>query len=162
MKLSGNVSIVFENKVITDHVLAMYRKKWKGYAIIPGVNDSSRSDEEILHALLFETTPLMIIGDESADPLILEASLKIFPYSINGNQEFASFGLRFMPKQGIVKSVELDDDWKIAINAFSMSSERFSINLANGCLHMEVFFKPTKQQEEILPPIGFHEKVVLP
>lgn len=165
MKLIGNVSILFGDQVVTDQVLGIYRNKWKGYAILPGIGEcrACASEEKAFHALLFETTPFTISGEQNEGQLVFEASFKRFPYSINGKREFACFGLRLIPRQGRVRTVEFDgdDEKSVAVNSFSVSSDCFSVDLGNGSLHLEIFLRPMKPQTEIAPPAGFHEEVAL-
>lgn len=162
MKLLNNARIIFGGKVVTDEVLETYRNKWKRCNVAPGVG-LDYSDENTFHRLLFGVAPFTIIGDEEAGDLDLEGSLKIFPYSIDGNRNFADYGLRLMPKHGRVKSIELDneDGLGAAVNAFVVNGDGISVELGNGILRLEIFFRPIELQKEILPPAGFREEVVI-
>jgi hypothetical protein len=161
MNLARNVSILFGDKVVTDETLEMYRKKWKGYALLPGIGEGYASDEKAFHALLFETTPFTISGEDNEEQVILEASFKRFPYSIDGKQAFASFGLRLVPKQGRVHSVKLSGDNSVTVNSLSVNEDYVSVDLGSGSLHLEIFFHPMAPQTEVMPPAGFCESVII-
>lgn len=156
MRLSGNVSILFGDKAVTDQVLKTYRRKWKGYALLPGIDDSRFSDEEAFYALLYESTPLTIVGDESKDPLVFEVSFKKFPYSIKDRRGFAAYGLRLTPKQGCVKSVKFDRDDGPPGVPLSVSADCVSVD-CGGDLHLEIFFRPIKHQKGVRPPSDFRK-----
>lgn len=161
MKLVGNTSILFGGEIVTDQVLETYRQQWKGFVISPGIGANNCTDETAFHALLFETTPIAISRDMGYEQLIFQASFKRFPYSINGNRNFASFGLRLVPKQGRVKSVEFDRGRLVAINTLLFIGDYLCVDLGNGSLHLEIFFRPAEPQTEIGPPAGFQKEIIL-
>lgn len=156
MRLLGNVEICFQKEVITEKDLKFFRGKWKGKAILPGIIHQRYTDKEVFYALTYETIPLTIANDDKNGPLVFEATLRRFPYSINGDASFANFGLRFVPKCGHVKSINLDKNWTVAINSLSASSEGLLVDFGNGSLHLEIFYKPIEHKlEEIVPSSGF-------
>lgn len=162
MKLVGNIEIRFgETKGVTEETLKLYREKWRHYVRVPTINHQNFPDDEALDVLMHRRIPLTIVADNKAGPLVIDATFARFPYSIDGKYAFASYGLRFVPRCGQVKLIRLDRNCRTAINTFSMSSRRISIDLGNGSLHLEIFYRPTKNKlGNIAPPVGFQKEII--
>ena len=161
MRLSSNVWLEFNGKTITDDTLEYYRKRCKGKAIMPGIQDKI-PEEMALHALLYETTPFTINNKRVGEPLVLTVTFKKFPYSIDGKEGFSAFSIRLVPKQGNVKSVELDENHTVAVNTLSAEPDRLLTGLGNGSLWLEIFFTPqTETLEELGPPTHFRKEIFL-
>ncbi len=164
MKLIGAISILFGDKLITEQILELYRDKWKNRAICPGKGAVDMVEETVLHALLYELTPLTIVADENSKPLILKALLKRFPYSIDGKENFAAFGLRLVPVQGRIKQIDMDPYMNprssVAISNISINTELLSVDFGNESLHLEIFFQSQPNDlllKELEPPTGFEK-----
>jgi hypothetical protein len=164
MKFLGNVNDLPLVGAITMSLddLESDLQKWNGRALLPGICAPDWSDEDAIRALLYELTPLRIWG--APDRLVqlqLELEFQRFPYSIDGNQNFAAYSLRLMPITGEIEKVEPDTDTHCATKFLTISPDYLSLDTGNGSLRLEIYFQSRVVNTPLQPPLGFESEVFL-
>lgn len=113
--------------------------------------------EQLFCNKLLKLAHLTIIGD---DDLVLDARVKRFPYSIDGDQSYESYGIHLIPDTGTVKIVKFDNKFGDTIKSANADSVTAEFCCALIEFQLKIFFRPVvvENREQILPPSGFKEK----
>src|SRR3989344_5161445 len=100
MQFYGDVSILFEGRVLKEETLETYRNKWKGagpHYPEMGSFHQHYDNEEIICALMERSVPFLIFCKEGTR-LILDVQFEKF---VDGQHpQLCDFGLRMIPREG--------------------------------------------------------------
>lgn len=136
-----------------------------GRAFLPGVGEEKfqLDDETLLRQLCAGYMPFKITGDGyEPQPLVLQAEVARFPYSINGNLSFQEFAVRMTPETGRVAEIAMNEDHSLAIGSQVITPDSLRMDIAR--VHFELYFAaPT---DKALPPLthrkGFKASTIVP
>lgn len=172
MILIGPVNLRFGALLIGDDTLQADRERWKGKAIMPDIVGKDISDLEVLRALLYESTPVIISVAEGGGPITLDVELMRFPYAIHSAKGsvvygsatgFACFALRLVPLSGRIAAVELDDESSVGVSKLVVETgRRLSAEFGNGKLRFDLYISPGPHGLGTLqPPRSYKPEVMI-
>lgn len=152
MILKGPLDIRLGELLLGEGALQSDRELWHRRALTPEINHETFTDLELLRALLFESTPLIISAPDDEGPVVLDAELVRFPYTIhsaNGGKVyrsatgFACFALRLVPRSGgRIAAVELDESGVGVSNLVVETGRRLTAEFGNGKLWFDLYNYP--------------------
>ncbi|OGM15490.1 hypothetical protein A2V56_03775 [Candidatus Woesebacteria bacterium RBG_19FT_COMBO_42_9] len=163
--IAGVSGVRLGDMLITYEEMTDQTSRWKHYSVDPGlgIEKLRLPDEQILRMLLHEVTPLEIKGEaEGGGPLVLNAHLKRFPYSINDERHYQAFSLRLAPASGRIESVsiKLGSSNNLDIVHFEGNSKRIVYELGYGeTFRLELLFEALGEDLPLQPPTNYQESI---
>ena len=133
------------------------------------------SDLEVLRALLFESTPLIINVISVAEvesTVMLDVEMARFPYTIHSARGgvvyrsatgFACFALRLVPTSGRIVAVELDDETSVGVSKLVVETgRRMSAEFGSGKLRFDLYVRPGPHGlGPLQPPKSYEPEVTI-
>lgn len=172
MLLKGPLDVCLGDLLLGEGALQSDRELWYRKAIMPEINHETFSDLDLLRALLFESTPVIISAADDEGPVVLDAELIRFPYTIHSAKGgevyrtatgFACFALRLVPRPGgRIVAVELNGESHVAVNELVMEPNHgLFAEFGNSHLWFELYFKPADSLPPLRPPKKYQAEVTI-
>ena len=118
-------------------------------------------DREVFINYACHNLPFLIFPNVHWGVFKLEAVLRRFPYTIDGQPGFEHYGVRLVPVAGRIQHVVIDEDSPITISDVFSSDEGMFFEMGNSSTRCEIYFEPRPNLDPIQPPHGHKSEVVL-
>lgn len=158
LRLQGNIEIKFGNLWI-NHVswkedVKEFRDKNKNTLTnFPGIGNNDLSDQECIKQVLYSCCELTIVNNKP-DNIVLEGQFFRFPYCIDEEEKFSSFGIRLYPLKGEISSVIIRGACNEEVVVVDSQSP---IGFRNNIISMEIFVQRPNplSYQPVRRPVGF-------
>ena len=154
MQLAPNVTVVFQDRKITEEFLREHRRK-EEFSSRRGLRGDQSDDVTIL-ALLAHSFNTTISPDPKIGTLVLATSFKRFPCLWNGEEGYVQYSIRLIPTHGSVGEIHCghrlenyieNTDVSVRVNPFG----------EGNCLEVYIH-PPTESLAEPIPPANLRTK----
>lgn len=162
MKLTNTTRIFFPDckSFITNQSLAAYQLGGHTTGPYPWSRHQQFTDLTLVQEILCQYSPLTILPSNPDTPFDFQATFARWPFSINGNQNFAAFTLRLVPLVGNIRLIESENRSEI-LDRFWVEPRLTVVQMAKNLIRLEIFRYHYKQEvlPPLAPPAGFQAEI---